>query len=271
MHLDPAPITTVIIMARGLGSRMRKQGPELTAEQARAAGRGVKAMIDVGRPFLDHVISAAADAGLTDVILVIGPEHDEIRSYYTAVPTTRVTVTFAIQQEPRGTGDAVLAARDAVGGRRFILLNSDNHYPAAVLARLREVPGNGLVGFDPECLVTEGNIEAERVAAFALLEVVDGRLSTINEKPDPATIERLGARAPVSMNCFAFTPAVFEHAAALSPSPRGEYEITDAVRALVASGEEVTVVPACAGVLDLSSRGDVAGVAARLRDRPVTL
>lgn len=271
MHLATSPITTAVILARGLGSRMRQQGPELTTEQARAADRGMKAMIDVGRPFLDHVINAAADAGITEVILVIGPEHDEVRAYYTALPTSRVTVSFAIQAQPRGTGDAVLAARDAVGARRFLLLNSDNYYPAEVLARLREVEGTGLIGFDPRCLVSEGNVEAERVAAFALLEVVDGALSSINEKPDAATLSRLGPGAPVSMNCFAFTPAVFEQAAALSPSPRGEYEITDAVRGLIASGEAVTVVPACAGVLDLSNRGDVAGVADRLRVRPVSL
>lgn len=57
---------------------MRKEadGVALDAEQSRAADAGVKAMISVGRPFLDHVISALADAGFTDVCLVIGPEHD---------------------------------------------------------------------------------------------------------------------------------------------------------------------------------------------------
>ena len=75
MSLSTAP-RKAVIMARGLGSRMRRasEGVELTAEQQRAADAGVKAMISLdGRPFLDYVISALADAGFPEICLVIGP------------------------------------------------------------------------------------------------------------------------------------------------------------------------------------------------------
>src|SRR5262245_54354599 len=75
-------ITRAIILARGLGTRMRERaqaGAAVDAAQAEAADRGVKAMIPIGRPFLDYVLSALADAGYTDACLVIGPEHDAIR------------------------------------------------------------------------------------------------------------------------------------------------------------------------------------------------
>ncbi|GAE76472.1 UTP-glucose-1-phosphate uridylyltransferase [Cutibacterium acnes JCM 18918] len=65
----------VVIMARGLGTRMRKsvEGVSLTADQAAAASAGVKAMISLDdRPFLDYVISALADAGFDEFCLVIG-------------------------------------------------------------------------------------------------------------------------------------------------------------------------------------------------------
>src|SRR5690554_1780079 len=97
-----APPTKAVILARGLGSRMRKEadGVELSDEQSKAASAGVKAMISVGRPFLDHVMSALADAGFTQVCLVIGPEHDMIRDYYDNIDKSRLSISYAIQEEP---------------------------------------------------------------------------------------------------------------------------------------------------------------------------
>lgn len=265
-------LTTAVFMARGLGTRMRKEaaGVELSSAQSGMADRGLKGMIDVGRPFLDHVIGAAADAGITDVVLVIGPEHEEIRRHYRDLPRRRTEITFAVQERPLGTADAVLAAREAVGDRHFLVLNSDNHYPTEALAALRRTPGHGLVGFDPQGLTERGNIPAERVRAFALIEARDGQLVDIVEKPDDGTLARLrGAR--VSMNCYAFAPSIFDHAAAVQPSSRGEYELTDAVRGALAAGEPFAVIESDAGVLDLSQRGDVAAVAAALAGREPVL
>jgi dTDP-glucose pyrophosphorylase len=71
-------ITTAAILARGLGSRMRRSdaGVALDAAQEATADAGLKGMIPIDRPFLDYVISALADAGITTVVLVIGPDHD---------------------------------------------------------------------------------------------------------------------------------------------------------------------------------------------------
>lgn len=272
MTTEMTPVRTAVIMARGLGTRMRKQSEAVLNEgQETMAARGMKGMIDVGRPFLDHVITAAADAGITDVCLIIGPEHDEIRSYYTNIAKERVRISFAVQAEPRGTGDAVAAAEASVGTEPFCVLNSDNYYPAGALALLQSVPGCGLVGFEPESLA-KGNIPAERIKGFALLETTDdGLLRSIVEKPDQETIDRLGAAALVSMNCYRFTPAIFDYLRELTPSPRGEYELTDAVRAAVDAGEPFYVVPSSEAVLDLSTRQDVSGVEAALRGRPVSL
>lgn len=266
-------VVTAVIMARGLGSRMRAASPDaiLSSEQADMAARGLKGLIDVGRPFLDHVISAAADAGITRVCLVIGPDHDQIRRHYDQTRLRRVAIEYAVQAEPRGTADAVRAAAPVVGDGRFLVLNSANFYPAEVLAALRVATGCALVGFEPNALVGRGNVAPERVRAFALLEHRDGRLVSIIEKPDEQTARRLGPDALVGMNCYAFTPAIFGYAARLAPSARGEYELTDAVRASLAGGEVVTVIPAAAGVLDLSRRDDVAAVAAALAGHEVRL
>ena len=85
------PVTRAVVLAAGLGTRMRAAGDApLTEEQARAAAAGHKAMMPFGRPFLDHVLHNLAEAGVTRACLVTAPAHDEVRAYYGALPTTRL-------------------------------------------------------------------------------------------------------------------------------------------------------------------------------------
>src|SRR5512147_2227689 len=120
-----------VILARGLGTRMRRPGATtLDAEQAAAADAGLKAMIPVGRPFLDYVLSALADAGFRRACLVVGPEHGIVEARYGGDHRpSRLDVTFAIQQEAIGTANALLAAEDFAGGDEFVSINGDNYYP----------------------------------------------------------------------------------------------------------------------------------------------
>ncbi len=266
--------TKAVILARGLGSRMRKEaeGVALDASQAKVASTGVKAMIDVGRPFLDYVLSGLADAGFTDVCLVIGPEHDIIRDHYDAVASTRIRIHYAIQEEPLGTANAVLAAEDFADGHHIAVLNSDNYYPISALRALAELPGSGLAGFTKRAMIEDGNIAADRIAAFALTTVdADGNLVELVEKPDAETAARLGDEALVSMNCWMCGPSIFDAARAIPKSARGEYEITDAVRYAIDAGDPYKVVRIDEGVLDMSNRGDIASVQAALRGREVRL
>ena len=265
-----------VILARGLGSRMRQADPgaALLPEQEAAAAEGTKGMIPVGRPFLDYLLSALADAGFREACLVIGPEHQATREYYeTPGRVKRIGVSFCVQAKPLGTADAVLAAESAAGHGHFLVCNSDNYYPVPVLAALRALDAEGLAGFDAEALVRLGNIPAERVSQFALIrETPDGFLSDIVEKPDPATAAAFGPHARVSMNAWVFSPTIFEACRRITPSARGELEIQDAVRlAMQELGSRFRVVPVEAGVLDLSRRGDIAEVARRLADVEVRL
>lgn len=266
-HRWPA-VTKAVVLARGLGTRMRREdaGAALDEAQSAAAARGLKAMIPIGRPFLDYALSALADAGCRDVCIVIAPGPNDIRDHYTRTPPQRVRVAFAMQQEPRGTADALLAAEAFAAGDRVLMVNSDNYYPPAALAALRAVPGAGALGFERDALIRESNIEATRVLRYALLApAADGALARVVEKPDEATARAFGDNPLVSMNAWLFTPAIFEACRRVTPSPRGELELQDAVRiAIDEMGERFDVVRVAAGVLDLSSRGDIASVRERL-------
>jgi dTDP-glucose pyrophosphorylase len=265
-----------VILARGLGTRMRKAdaGAHLAPEQAAVADQGVKAMIPVGRPFLDFVLSALADAGCSDVCLVIGPEHGAVREYYERPGMLhRVCVSFAIQERPLGTADAVLAAEGFAGADRFLVLNADNYYPVAAYAALRELGEPGLVAFAREALLADGRIPAERIMRFALLDIgADGHLRRIVEKPDDAAARALGDAAYVSMNLWCFDAGIFEPCRTVAPSSRGELELPVAVQhAIDAYGRRFRAVTMEAPVLDLSSRADIAGLAERLASADVRL
>ena len=263
-----------VVLARGLGTRMRRDaeagGAALTDEQRRAAERGAKGMMPLGaRPFLDYVLSALADAGITTVTLVVAPDADEVRDYFgrTHVPQ-RVRVRFAVQAEPRGTADAVLAARGTVDDAPFLVLNSDNYYPVRAYSELAGIGAAGLVAFEAETLVREGRLEPERVLRYALIDADDeGWLRTVREKPSEDDPLARRAERWVSMNLWSFTPVIFDACARVHPSPRGELEIQDAVNLAVRElGERFRVLRMHEGVLDLSSRADVAFVAAKLAD-----
>ena len=108
-----------VIMARGLGTRMRQQDPDawLNPQQAEVAATGIKALIPIERPFLDYVLSALADAGYRRICLVVGPEHQELRRYYgEMLRYQRLELGFAIQVKPLGTADAVAAAEPFAAG-----------------------------------------------------------------------------------------------------------------------------------------------------------
>lgn len=270
------PLVKAVILARGLGTRMRRQDDAVALDraQAQAADSGVKAMIPIGRPFLDYVLSALADAGYQRVCLVIGPEHGAVREYYTStVVPSRLSIAFAIQERPLGTADAVAAAAAFAGADRFLTINSDNYYPVAAFAALRELGEPGLAVFERDSLVRDGNVDAARVRHFAIVRMSPaGYLEEIVEKPDAAALEALGPEVFVSMNCWVFGPAIFAACARIGLSPRGEFELTDAVRFSMASlGERYAALPFRAPVLDLSSRADISSVAVRLAGAEVRL
>lgn len=268
----------LVVLARGLGTRMRQANSNvrLDEQQAQVADSGVKALIPIDRPFLDYVLTTAADAGFRRVCLVIGPEHTQIRDYYSKLPARRLTFDFAIQEQPLGTANAVAAAEAWAQGEPFVAINSDNHYPMEALSALRKIPAPGAALFDRQSMLDGSNIPADRIEKFAIAEIADGCLRRIIEKPSAEQIERVSqagnGRLYLSMNTWLFNAAIFDACRAIPKSQRGEYEITDAVQyAIEHLNQRFTVALIHAPVLDLSSRADIEPVARRLRGAEVNL
>ncbi len=263
-----------VILARGLGTRMRRseESADLSASQSAIAQTGLKAMIPVGRPFLDYVLSGLADAGFHMACLVIGPEHDVVRNYYARLGVTRIDVGFAVQTEPLGTADAVLSATEFIADDDFVVLNSDNYYPLSTLVSLRKMGRPGTVLFDEESLVIKSNIPADRVRSFAYCTIdSDGFLTDLVEKPDVASAALLSPRSLVSMNCWRFDPTVLTYCRSVKKSQRGEFELPQAVRNAIGAGMRLKVIRSEEGVLDLSRQDDIPEVTNWLKNVTVSL
>lgn len=277
-----------IVLARGLGTRMREADPDarLSDAQRRAADAGLKPMIPVnGRPFLDYLLSALADAGVAQVALVVAPDHEGVRRHYSTNPPARIALGFVVQPEPLGTANAVLAAETWAAGDPVLAMNADNLYPVAALADLVSLGEPGLPAFEHDDLVRSGNIPADRVHAFAVIEVDEqGYLTRIVEKPPSLVLPPQGGRHKnerhthesvasafrrkndvlVSMNCWRFDARIFGACRDVPRSARGEFELPEAVGLAVRRGVRFKVLRARGAVLDLSRRADTADVERRL-------
>jgi glucose-1-phosphate thymidylyltransferase len=289
--------TRAVVLARGLGTRMRTVDPDapLTLDQARAADAGLKALMPVnGRPFLDYVLSSLADAGITDVGLVVAPDHQALRRHYvTESPPSRLRVSFVVQDEPVGTADAVVAVERWANGEPFLVMNADNLYPVRALADLVALDEPGLPAFARDDLVRSSNIPPERLRSFAVIDVDEaGYLIGIVEKPVEGILppeggshtsregeggshrpnttpvasafRRKGHDTLISMNCWRVDSRIFAPCRDVPRSPRGEFELPEAVGVAVSRGVRFRALGARGPVLDLSRRGDTPEVARRL-------
>lgn len=274
-----------IILARGLGSRMRAPdaSADLTAEQQRAADKGIKAMMPLnGRPFLDFILSSLADAGIREVALVVAPDHAVLRQHYelNARPV-RVRLDFVVQKAAIGTANAVVAAESWVARHAFLAINADNLYPVPVLRELASLSESGLPVFDAEDLVASSNIPADRIQSFAAVQIDErGYLAGIVEKPKvdppecgnynsrtwlPSSGGRSGAAGRlISMNCWRLDSQIFRACREVPKSARGEFELPEAVGLAIRQGVRFRTFRARGPVLDLSTRADAADVARRL-------
>ena len=164
------------------------------------------------RPLAAHTVDAAVDAGVDEIVLVVGYEGGTVRDYFGA-EYRGVPVSYAVQEEQAGTADAVNAARDHIDGP-FAVLNGDNLYDPAAIDRL----------FAHCPAVCAAEVPDPR--NYGVLSTTDGTVTDIVEKPaDPPTnLANAGAYAfPEDAREWLEVPA----------SERGEREITDVLARVI--------------------------------------
>ncbi len=275
--MDRRATCKVIVLAAGLGTRMRRDSGAIgTADVNLAAARqGLKGLIRLnGRPFLDFQIQRLIEAGCVEICLVLARERTPMHDRYErlAAALDEIRLAFAVQAEPKGTADALLAAEAFADAEPFLLLNSDNLYPLDALRRLLFTPAPAVAAFERSG-IARGNIPAERIAEMAIVTgSADGVLTDIIEKPDEAERARY-PDAPLSMNCWHFTADIFDACRCIEPHPvRGELELPTAVlHAVREMGMRFTLLRSDEPVFDMTSVHDIPALEEATRDITLTL
>ena len=211
-------IDRAVILAAGRGTRMR----ELTAELP-------KPMMKVrNKPVLLHIIEGLQAAAIKDFLIVIGYRGDVVQDYFGDGTCFGLRIKYATQLVQDGTGRVVDLAREFVCEAPFVLSYGDILVDPANYRQLVELSD------DVAAIVTVKR--DEDVSKGGAVFVNDNfELVDLREKPLPGEPTSPWYNAGV----YAFRPIIFEYTARLQPSPRGEYELTDAIRALANSGNKV--------------------------------
>ena len=206
-----------LILSGGAGTRLRP----ITHTSA-------KQLVPVAnKPVLFYGIEALVDAGVTEIGIIIAPETgDEIREAAGDGSRFGASITYIRQETPAGLAHAVLTAEEFLGSSPFVMYLGDNLLRDGI---------TDLVGafreHQPEALIL-----LTRVVDpwhYGVAELDGGAVVRLVEKPaDPPSDMAL-------VGVYMFTPAIFDAARAIEPSPRGELEITDAIQHLIDGGSRV--------------------------------
>ena len=212
------PISQAVLLAAGRGTRMR----ELTTDLP-------KPMIAVrGKPILQHIIEGLRDSGVTQFLLIVGYRSEVVRQTFAEGRDLGTDIRYATQVVQDGTGKVVELARDFVGSDSFVLSYGDILVEPSNYLRLTTLKP----GIEAVVSVKENEDVSQGGAVFVneRFELID-----LREKPKPGEPTSPWYNAGI----YAFRPSIFDFTARLKPSPRGEFELTDAVRALAHSGRKV--------------------------------
>ena len=191
-----------------------------------------KPMIEVrGKPILQHIIEGLRDAGISRILVIVGYRGEVVREFFGDGSRFGIRIEYIEQLVQDGTGRVVELGRDFTGAAPFLLSYGDILVDPANYRRLVDLPD------ETEALisVTRGEDVSKGGAVFVndAMEMTD-----LREKP--------AAGEPTSpwynAGIYAFRSSIYEFTAKLQPSPRGEYELTDAVRALAFAGKKIQAI-----------------------------
>jgi dTDP-glucose pyrophosphorylase len=211
-----AKIDKAVLLAAGRGTRMR----EMTADLP-------KPMLEVrGKPVLQYIVEGLRDAGVGHFLIVVGYRADAVQNFFGDGSRYKIAIQYATQTVQDGTGRVIELAKNFVGLTPFVLGYGD------ILVAPENYRSIVDLAEDVEAVVsvTRGEDVTKGGAVFLddQMNVVD-----LREKPKPGEPTSPWYNAGL----YAFRPSIFDFTAKLKPSPRGEYELTDAIRELAQSGK----------------------------------
>ncbi|MFF2325739.1 MULTISPECIES: glucose-1-phosphate thymidylyltransferase [unclassified Streptomyces] len=206
-----------LVLSGGAGTRLRP----ITHTSA-------KQLVPVAnKPVLFYGLEAIAEAGITDVGIIVGDTAQEIREAVGDGSRLGIEVTYIPQDEPLGLAHAVLIARDFLGDDDFVMYLGDNFIVGGITGLVEEFRSDRP---DAQILLTQ----VPNPTSFGVAELdAEGRVASLEEKPKKPKSDL------ALVGVYLFTPAIHEAVRAIEPSWRGELEITHAIQWLIDQRRDV--------------------------------
>ena len=207
-----------IILSAGEGSRMRP----LTLTKP-------KTMLPVaGKPIIQYNIESLRNNGITDIQLIVRYKEEMVRDYFGDGSDFGVNITYKTQKDFLGTANAISYGEDFIEDS-LIVLNGDIILDDEIIGEIIEKYNQ----IKPDTLMVLK--EVDNPSAFGVVEVEDGNVKSIVEKPkkgeEPSNL--------INTGIYIFDKDIFEKIEKTELSERGEYEITDSLSMQIEDGKKV--------------------------------
>lgn len=219
-----------LILSGGKGTRLQP----LTSTHA-------KQLVPIAnKPVLFYVLETIVESGITDIGIIVGETHESIRA---AVKDGKrfgpdVTITYIYQEQPLGLAHAVKIAQPFLQNDRFLMFLGDNFIQESIKDLVHQF-SSPACSFQAQVLLKQ--VPNPEIFGVAQLQTDDGQPfnAELHLHNDHLRIARLfeKPKEPVSnfavVGIYFFDAHIFEAINAITPSRRGELEITDAVQYLI--------------------------------------
>jgi bifunctional UDP-N-acetylglucosamine pyrophosphorylase/glucosamine-1-phosphate N-acetyltransferase len=226
-----------VVLAAGEGQRLRP----LTLTRP-------KHLIPVGgKPFLEHLLAALREAGVSEILLVVNYKAEKIKEHLGDGTKFGVKINYALQKELRGTADAISTAESYVRND-FLVVNGDILLTSNVIKSALDIHKEN------KAAATLAAVLVEQPEHYGVFKLKGNRVAELVEKPSPEA----AAGNPINAGVYVFSKGIFDVIRRTGVSPRGEQEITDSIRLLIEEGETVVAAKIPSGEwLDIGKPWDL--------------
>jgi len=209
-------IRKAVVLCAGEGTRLRPL----------SFSRPKHLMQVAGRPLLSWILRALADAGIEQIGVVTPPDADAIQEFVEDGAQWGMTTTYLVQPRPLGLAHALSTAREFLGAESFLMYLGDNALEWSLAEFIKEFAAS-----QAQAAVLVKQVADPR--QYGVVELAAGEVVRLVEKPPepPSNLAIAGV--------YAFAPVIFDAIDRITPSTRGEYEITDAIQRLLDDGGKV--------------------------------